>query len=276
MQYITAALLHLCIKYGLEPSGLTLGVVGVGHVGSKVAAAASSLGMRVILNDPPRQRVEKLNIFTPLNRLLGESDIVSLHVPLTLTGHDATFHLAGREYISAMKRGSFLINTSRGGITDEDAVKRGLLSGQLRGYIADVWSGEPAADQEMIDMAEIATPHIAGYSADGKLNGSRMTLSAFADHFSIPLLLPGNELLPSPENNTIIAGEVAESDTETLHRIIKHTYDIDSESIQFKSEPENFEALRNNYPARREFVAYKVSGAHPAAEVAGNLGFTTF
>jgi erythronate-4-phosphate dehydrogenase len=275
MQYITAALLHLCVKYGLEPSGLTLGVVGVGHVGTKVAAAASSLGMRVILNDPPRQRVGKLNIFTPLNRLLGESDIVTLHVPLTLTGRDATFHLAGREVISAMKRGAFLINTSRGGITDEDAVKRALLSGQLRGYIADVWSGEPAADQELIDMAEIATPHIAGYSADGKLNGSRMVLSALADHFSIPILLPGKELLPSPENNSLFAGLGDEGVSETLYGIVKQTCDIASESRLFKSEPKKFEAFRNNYPPRREFGAYNVTGDQSAVEVALKLGFTT-
>lgn len=275
MQYITASLLHLCIKHRLKPAEITLGVVGAGHVGSKVAAAAKAMGMRVLLNDPPRQRSEKSHGYTRLNQLIRESDVVTLHVPLTMQGRDATFHLAGREFISSMKRGAFLINTSRGGVTDEEEVKKALWSGQLRGYIADVWKGEPAADSELIAMAEIATPHIAGYSADGKLNGTIMALQAFSDHFSIPLAIPDKRLLPEPENKDILVPDIIDGFVEALHQIVRMTHDIESESNLFKSGPEAFEKLRNNYPLRREFNAYTIAGSHPAITTAAALGFKT-
>jgi erythronate-4-phosphate dehydrogenase len=273
MQYITATLLHLCIKHRLKPAEITLGVVGAGHVGSKVAAAAASMGMRVLLNDPPRQRREKSKAYSGISQLVRESDIISLHVPLTMHGRDATFHLAGRKFISGMKRGAFLINTSRGGITDEEEVKKALWSGQLRGYIADVWSGEPAADSELIEMAELATPHIAGYSADGKLNGTRMALQALSNHFSIKLNLPDESLLPAPEHNNQVINDNTNGFTEVLHGIVRITYDIESESNLFKSGPEAFEKLRNNYPVRREFNAYTITGSHPVISIAAALGF---
>lgn len=276
MQYIVSALLHLCVRHGLEPATLTLGVVGAGHVGSKVAAAAKALGMKVLINDPPRQRREKPGLgFTRLGHLLKESDIVTLHVPLTMRGRDATFHLAGKDFIGAMKRNSFLINTSRGGITDEEAVKEALWSGHLRSYIADVWSGEPAADAELIEMAYLATPHIAGYSADGKLNGTRMVLSALSDHFSIPITLPDESLLPVPMNKIISLSDKEPDVTGALYQMVKNTYDIEAESNRFKSNPEAFEDLRNYYPVRREFQAYTISGTHPARPIAAALGFKT-
>ncbi|MFO7574258.1 MAG: 4-phosphoerythronate dehydrogenase [Bacteroidales bacterium] len=275
MQYMTASLLHLCIKHRLEPSEATLGIVGAGHVGSKVATAAKAIGMKVLLNDPPRQRREKYHGYTRLGQLLGESDIVTLHVPLTMQGRDATFHLAGREFIASMKRGAFLINTSRGGITEEEEVKKALWSGQLRGYIADVWSGEPAADTELIAMAEIATPHIAGYSADGKLNGTRIALQALSNHFSVPLTLPDDSILPVPEQKDLPVPQNIDGITEALHHLIRVTYNVESESSLFKSNPDEFEELRNNYPIRREFSAYTIKGMHPAVSVARRLGFNT-
>lgn len=273
MQYMIAALLHLCSKYGLEPERLTLGVVGAGNVGSKVAAAAGMLGMNVLINDPPRQRREGSRRFTTLKKLVKESDIITFHVPLNLKGRDATFHLAGREFIGEMKRGSFLFNTSRGGVTDEEEVKRALWSGQLRGYAADVWSREPSADNELVEMAEIATPHIAGYSADGKLNGTRMVLEALAGHFKLKVVLPMAEVLPVPANPIIKIDDFAGTIPEVLNRTIMATYDIAAESMRFKSDPEKFEEIRNNYPVRREFPAYTLEGDHPASIIAAGLGF---
>jgi erythronate-4-phosphate dehydrogenase len=256
MQYMVAAILHLCIEFGLEPGQLTLGIVGAGHVGSKVAAAASKLGMKVLINDPPRQKREGARLFTPLPQLLKEADLVTLHVPLTLKGSNSTFHLAGREFISSMKRGSFLFNTSRGGVTCEEEVKRALWSGQLKGYIADVWAREPIADSELIEMAAIATPHIAGYSADGKLNGTRMALQGVAERFRRPITLPLPDLLPIPENSTINPQANHSSLKELLSCFVKQTYNIEEESRLFKSTPSQFEAFRNNYPLRREFNAF--------------------
>jgi len=275
MQYLTASLLYLSTKYGMDPADTTLGIVGAGHVGTRVAAAAHSLGMKVMLNDPPRQRREKSGGFTRLDKLLKESDIVTLHVPLTLTGRDATFRMAGKEFISSMKRAAFLINTSRGGVADEEEVKKALWSGQLRGYIADVWSGEPAADPELISMAELATPHIAGYSADGKMNGARMALQSLSKHFSLGLSLPDESMLPVPEHCDLLISDNNRDLTEALHYIVKITYDIESESNLFKSGPEAFEELRNKYPVRREFNAYTITGSQPVKSIAAALGFKT-
>jgi erythronate-4-phosphate dehydrogenase len=274
MQYMVSAILHLTALSGVEPGQLTMGIVGAGHVGSKVAAAASALGMRVLINDPPRQRREGKSQFSALPKLLKESDMVSLHVPMKVTGQDSTFHLAGREFIASMKRGSILFNTSRGGVTDEEAVKRALWSGKLGGYVADVWNLEPAADQELIDMAMIATPHIAGYSADGKLNGTRMSLQALAAKFSIPLSLPGNEVLPVPSNNQIYLPAGHLSGTEMLTYLVNQTCNVSQESRIFKSDPSKFELLRNNYPTRREFFAYTITGSHTAITSAKKLGFS--
>jgi erythronate-4-phosphate dehydrogenase len=273
-QYMVATLLHLCLLSGREPAEFTLGVVGAGHVGCKVTAAARALGMRTLVNDPPRQRREKSDAFSSLKVLLRESDIITLHVPLTVSGRDATFHLAGRDFIGSLKRGAYLINTSRGGVADEEEIKRSLWSGRLGGYIADVWTGEPAADSELIGMAKIATPHIAGYSADGKLNGTRIILRELSDYFSLPLSLPDHGVLPVPGNPVITLPGIESGTTEALHGLVRETYDIESESRRFKSSPGMFESLRNNYSStRREFHAYSITGAHPASVTAVSLGF---
>jgi erythronate-4-phosphate dehydrogenase len=266
MQYMTAAILHLSVRFGLEPGQLTIGIIGAGHVGSKVAAAAAALGMKVLINDPPRQRREGSPGFTPLPRLLKEADMVTLHVPLSATGRDSTFYLAGREFIASMKRGAFLINTSRGGVTSEEEVKRALWSGQLKGYIADVWEREPVADTELTEMAEIATPHIAGYSADGKLNGTRMALQAVADRFKIPIILPATDLLPAPRESTITTPDRMSSTAELLYQIVQQTYNIAEESRLFKSSPTQFESFRNNYPLRREFGAFTLDSDFAAGK----------
>jgi len=273
MQYMVAALLQICIRYNLEPREITLGVVGAGNVGSKVAEAGAILGMRVLINDPPREAREGKGMFTSITEIVREADIITLHVPLTLEGPYPTFHLAGREFIDAMKRGSFLVNTSRGGVTDEEEVKRALWSGQLKGYIADVWHCEPAVDAELVEMTEISTPHTAGYSADGKMNGTRIIVQALSSHFNIPVILPAEDILPPPLSNIIDLSRFAGTDLDILNGIVTSTIDIAAESRQFKVDLSRFEAIRNNYPARREFKAYHISGDGPVSEIAIRLGF---
>lgn len=274
MQYVVAALLHICVNYGLDPSKMTLGVIGAGHTGSRVAEAAGILGMRVLVNDPPRQRKEKATVFTDLPELLSESDVVTLHVPLNHSGRDATFHLAGGAFLSSMKSGAFLINTSRGDVSDEKAVKKALQDGRLKGYVADVWSGEPEPDRELIEMSLLATPHIAGYSADGKLKGTLMALSALTDHFGISVSLPGENLLPLPEKTTIDTAECQGlSLVNRLNCIVSTSYDITGESGRFVRAPDRFEYIRNNYPPRREFGAFMVRTDKNAGPLVSKLGF---
>lgn len=275
MQYLTAALLNICLCQGREPSELTLGVIGYGHTGTRVADAAKSLGMRLLINDPPLQRRKGAGMFVPLSGLLKESDIVTLHVPLTFSGRDATFHLAGREFLGAMKHGSFLINTSRGGVTDEKEVRRALACGRLKGYVADVWEGEPFADTELIAMSHLATPHIAGYSADGKMNGTRMAIEALANHFSIPLKLPENSIIQHPGDEKIFIEDGYPDITAAVKMAVARTFDIEAESSRFKSSPAGFENIRNNYPLRREFHAYTVEGPDPVTRICRRIGFRT-
>lgn len=272
-QYMTAALLHLCDRFSLEPGHLTVGIVGAGNVGSKVASAAGALGFKVLVNDPPRQRREKKGGFVSLDHLVSHSDIVTLHVPLTLKGRDATFHLAGSRFIEKMKRGAFLINTSRGGVTGEEEVNRALLTGQLGGYIADVWSGEPAADRELISMSLIATPHIAGYSADGKLNATAMAIRSFSEFFQVSPAIPHTGLLPVPPDPSPDYSGLKASATEVIKRYVSHTYDIIADSERFKANPDYFEQLRNNYPPRREFGAFSVGSGLPLSDILMKLGF---
>jgi len=163
MQYITAALFLLSSKHSLDLPSLTLGVVGVGNVGSKVVRAAKAIGMKVLQNDPPRQRREGGKEFLPLEILLAESDILSLHVPLTLEGEDMTWHLVNSAPLARLKRNCILINTSRGEVVDNTALRVALEERVLSDAVLDVWEGEPETDRRLVELVGVATPHIAGY-----------------------------------------------------------------------------------------------------------------
>ena len=176
-EYFVAAILTLADRKGFNLSGKTLGVVGVGNVGSKIVRNARALGMRVLQNDPPLARETGNPSFVPLDDFM-EADIVTIHVPLTKAGTDPTFHLFGEERIRKMKAGAILINTSRGAVADGAALKRAVEAKHLGGVILDVWEGEPLVDVDLVKKIDIATPHIAGYSFDGKLAAVKMTYSA--------------------------------------------------------------------------------------------------
>lgn len=218
MQYITSLLFFLARKHNLDLTSMTLGIVGVGNVGSKVERAARALGMKVLLNDPPRQRREgKLAgtfqattvhetggiEFQPLDRLLTESDILTLHVPLTREGEDRTFHLLDIENLRKMKKSAFIINSSRGEVVDNFALRDALKIGMLRGAALDVWEGEPVADPQLVDLADIATPHIAGYSVDGKANATISSVRAVAEELCLPLTDWSPSELPQPAEPVI-------------------------------------------------------------------------
>ena len=185
-QYIASVLVCLAEKHSLRLEDLTLGVVGVGNVGGKVAKIASLLGMKVLLNDPPRARKEGPDAFVSLDEVMERADIITLHVPLEKQGPDATMHLFDRERISRLKRDQFLINSSRGPVVDNAALLDALKAGAIRGAVLDVWEDEPAPDPELVAALDISTPHIAGYSADGKANGTTMSVQAVAKALGLP------------------------------------------------------------------------------------------
>ncbi len=257
MQYVAAALAWLSRRRGFSFRGTTLGVVGVGHVGSKVARMAELLGMKVLLNDPPRRRAEGDPAFLPLEQVLAESDIVTLHVPLNREGEDRTLGLVDELFISRMKHGALLINSSRGAVVVDAVVKEALRNGHLGGAVLDVWNHEPEPDPELMALADLATPHIAGYSVDGKANGTAMSVQALARHFGLPLTGWYPEQLPPPPHPLItIAPETPFE--EVLRTVILHTYPIDRDDKALREHPERFEELRGNYPVRREFHNYSV------------------
>ena len=275
-QYITALLLTLARRHSLDLSRLTLGVVGVGNVGSKVAEAAGILGLRVLLNDPPRARAEGLP-FVDLDTIIRESDIITLHVPLNREGPDATWHLFDAARIATLRKDQILINSSRGPVVDNAALKAALKAGALKAAALDVWEGEPELDRELLGLLDIGTPHIAGYSADGKANGTTAAVRTVADVLGLPLKDWTASGVPDPpQAKEFSIDATGKTLQEVLAEAVLHTYDISADSAALRADPGAFERLRGDYPVRREFTSFAVSlkgGTPEMAEKLSRLGF---
>jgi erythronate-4-phosphate dehydrogenase len=253
-QYVTAAIVTWVKEKSLKLHDLTVGVVGVGNVGGKVAAAAEALGMRVLLNDPPRAVKEPG--FVALDALLAESDIVTCHTPLTMDGVYGTYHLASDDFFGKMKPGALFINTSRGAVADTAALKRALRNP----YILDVWEGEPTPDGGLLRNAFIGTPHIAGYSADGKAGGTAACIREFCSYFSLDIL-PGwyPPHIPEPPMPLVFAIDGMNKSREQLFfEAVTHTYPVWEDSNRLKNSPDTFEQQRGGYRIRREFENFTI------------------
>ena len=270
-QYIASALLNISAFSGFSLSGKTIGIIGVGNVGSKVEQLATALGMNILLNDPPRAGREGPARFTDLDRLLKDSDILTVHVPLATTGGDRTFHLFDGNLFNSMKRGAWFINSSRGEVVDTDSLKKALAGGQLAGAVTDVWEAEPEIDAELLDMVFIGTPHIAGYSTDGKANGTAMVVNSLCRFFNLPLQNWYPENIPAPDRPVIEIKCGGKSDEEVLREAILHTYDIRIDDSRLRADLKDFEKLRGSYPVRREFASYTVKPGNIPSGVAGIL-----
>ncbi|MCX6305345.1 MAG: 4-phosphoerythronate dehydrogenase PdxB [Bacteroidetes bacterium] len=257
-QYIASVLANLVLRHGVSLHGKVLGIIGVGHVGKKIEALAGLLGMTVLLSDPPRARREGNTGFVSLEKLLEESDIVTLHVPLNRDGEDETFHLMNRTTLGLLKSGSWLINTSRGEVVAGDALKTALSRGKLSGAVLDVWENEPTVDTHLLEMVSIATPHIAGYSADGKRNATVQAVQSLKAHFNLTVTEWKLSGIPDPPEPVIMLDCSGQSFENIVCRAILHTYDMVGDDFRFRANPGDFEMLRGNYPVRREFPAYKI------------------
>lgn len=276
-QYVTALLLALAQKRGLSLEGMTLGVVGVGNVGSKVAEAAGILGMKVLLNDPPRAQVEGPSAFVDLDYLVAHSDIITLHVPLQKDGPDATWHLFDEARLAQMKPSQILINSSRGPVVDNKALKAALKAGALKAACLDVWEGEPELDPELVKLLDFSTPHIAGYSADGKANGTTAAVRVVASVLGLPLLDWKASGVPAPLQTLDFEIDAAsKSVQEVLTEAVLHTYDISADSDALRADLGAFEKLRGDYPIRREFTSFAVQlkgGTDEMKDRLSKLGF---
>ena len=225
---------------------MTLGIIGVGNVGSKIAQVGQELGMRVLKNDLPRQDKEGEGDFSSLQALAAECDILTFHVPLYKEGPYKTFHLADHTFFRSLKRCPVIINTSRGEVIETNALLNALEDGLISDAIIDVWENEPDINLTLLNRVFLGTPHIAGYSADGKANATRMSLDALCRFFHIKAdyrIAP-----PQPRNPIITADNLAEAYLQM--------YDPRRDSEALKTHPEQFEKLRGDYPLRREKDAY--------------------
>ncbi|MCR4859150.1 MAG: 4-phosphoerythronate dehydrogenase PdxB [Bacteroidales bacterium] len=276
-QYIASVLVSLARRHGLDLTAMTLGVVGVGNVGSKVAEVASLLGMKVLLNDPPRARAEGPEGFVSLDELMQRADIVTLHVPLTREGEDATWHLFDGERIGRLRPDQFLFNSSRGPVVDNAALKAALKAGTLRGAVLDVWENEPDIDRELMGLLEYSTPHIAGYSADGKANGTTSSVRTVASVLGLPLADWTASGIPAPAQPLSFCIDAAgKSDAQVFAEAILHTYDVQRDSDALRAAPDRFEKLRGDYPVRREPTAFSLQlkgGTAAQAETLSKIGF---
>ncbi len=265
--YITAALLWLAGQQRFTIAGKTIGVIGVGNVGRQVCRHAAALGLRVLANDPPRQRdpsdVTAQN-FTTLDQLLAESDIVTCHVPLTKTGSDATWHMLNAERFKLMKRGIIFINAARGAVIETDALINAMEQNVAHAII-DCWEGEPAYRPDLLARAAIATPHIAGHSYEGKVNG---TISVYRQACQFLGTAPTARFtLPAPPVPRLQLDAANSSDEDVLRKMVLAVYDIEGDSQRLKEScvadttlrAAAFDAQRSHYPMRREFSATHVA-----------------
>jgi len=275
-QYIASVLMVLAERQHLQLKDLCIGIVGVGNVGSKVANVCRILGMKVLLNDPPRERTEGSASFVSIDKIKDEADIITLHVPLNLSGEDATYHFGNEAFLSSLKRKSFLINSCRGEVIETNAVKSALKSGQLTGFVCDCWENEPDIDLELLALTELATPHIAGYSKDGKATGTRMTVHAVSDFFALGLNNWQPEGVELPKYPVIKLDGTGMNEQDIISKAILSTYDIQTDDEKFRINPSLFEQLRGDYPTRREFPAYTIipfNVGNQVIEILKRLGF---
>lgn len=279
-QYIVSALVTLAEKHGFTLEGRKLGIVGVGNVGSRVLEKAAALGMQCVLNDPPLAEKTGDDQYRPIDEIF-DCDIVTLHVPLEHDGPHPTWHLADAAFIARMRDGAILLNSSRGPVADNAAMEAALASGKLAGAVLDVWEGEPEIGLDLLRQADIGTPHIAGYSFDGKVNGTRQVYEALCAALGKPPAWDPTPLLPAPEVPELTFDAPSNS---IIPRAVKAVYDImrDDDGLRalFAAAPGErvalFDRLRKNYPRRREFFNTRVrlgfSDPDLAARLAG-IGF---
>lgn len=236
--YVWASLL----RNGFDTDTSTLGVVGYGHVGGIVAQWGRRLGAKVLVCDPPRKDAGYTDIeYLPLEEVLRQSDAVTLHTPLTRDGLYPTYHLIGEESLSQLKSGAILVNAARGEVIDTKSVVKALKEGVIGKAVIDTWEGEPQVDAELLAISEIATCHIAGYSVEGKQRATRMALEAVRDVLGLYVDLSG------------LVGNYKEPEELTVRRIID-AFDPYEMTSSLKSNPENFEMLRNTYGLHSELL----------------------
>ena len=275
-QYISSALFSYAIQKNIDLKGKTIGIVGVGQVGSRVAKTCEILGMNVLLNDPPRERREGSSPFVSVQAIQQQADIISFHVPLNMEGIDRTWHMVDEPFLNNLQERPLIINTCRGEVFDSEAVIQAIGAGNISGMIIDCWENEPELDLRLLDLADFGTPHIAGYSRDGKANGTRTSVRAISKFFSLGI----NDWEPpgiEPPANPVIELDANEQSEELiLAQAILSSYDFECDDAALRADPRLFEQLRGDYPVRREFSSYSINASGIEPKVLNKLELLGF
>ena len=260
-EYLIVSLLNLSVRFNFTLKEKSIGIVGVGNVGSKVAKFADALGMKVLLNDPPLQRAGNNNSFVSLDEILN-ADIITLHVPLNLSGIDRTYHLFDKKKLMELKDGTILINTSRGAVIKNQELLEIIDTKKLK-VVLDVWENEPDINIDLLNKVIIGTPHIAGYSLEGKINGTKMIFDALADYLNLNISFNFTKEAPT---NSLLSFEKSETIEKDLDQIVSKIYPIQRDdklmrkmlNMSREERIKYFDLLRKDYPIRREFNNYRV------------------
>lgn len=245
MEYVFSALYGLASRKSISLQGDTIGIIGVGHVGSLIERMGRALGFKILKCDPPRAEAEGSFGFCDLEYLLQNSQIVTLHVPLDET----TRGMANSEFFSLMQPGAFFINAARGEVVCEDALKAAIP--KLGPVIIDTWNHEPDIDLDLMDKVAIATPHIAGYSYQGKQNGTAAAVRAVAHYFGITELYEFFPKTDLPENEAVKL-DLKDLNQGEIASVLQYNYPIFTDDFMLRLNPENFDKLRSEYNYRRE------------------------
>ncbi len=274
VDYALSAIFLLAEQQEFDPADRTYGIVGVGNVGGRLQRRLQALGYNVLLNDPPRAQNE--SGFVELDALVQKADFICLHTPLTLGGVFPTHHLFNQPLLQRLKKGTVLLNAGRGSVIDSKAL---LELGQKRvdlTFVLDVWEFEPAVNSELAARCALVSPHIAGYSLDGKIRGTYMLYQALAEYLKYPVAKVLEDFLPVAEFS-----EVSQEGRSALE-IMRLVYDPlrDDKGLRttlvFPLEEQKlaFDQLRKNYPVRREFASLTIHGGSEIEQLSA-AGFQT-
>ncbi|MDR1552486.1 MAG: 4-phosphoerythronate dehydrogenase [Prevotellaceae bacterium] len=255
-QYVLAALLQISQQCNINLDKMTIGIIGVGNVGKKVETICRTLGMNVLLCDAPRKKNEKNMSFADIDKVAENADIISLHLPLNQVGEYKTYHLFNDKMFEMLKA-KILINTSRGEIVETNALNSAIKNRKIAFTVVDVWENEPKINKILLSLVNLATPHIAGYSLEGKAAGTTMAVQAISKFFNLGLENWQVKNLPEVEQK-IIVDCCDKSVINVLQDIIKSVYNIMLDNDLLKQNVDDFEELRSNYRLRREFASYKI------------------
>ncbi len=260
-EYAFSVMMVLAQQHGFSVFDKTVGIIGGGQVGSYLQKCLEGVGIKTLLNDPPKQAQGDQRSFTDLDTLLEQADIITLHTPITRDGDNPTHHLINAERLEKLRADQILINAARGPVVDNSALKARLSKND--GFIAalDVFEFEPEVDMELLPLLAFATPHVAGYGLEGKARGTTMIFNSYCEFLGNELRAHASDLLPTAPVPTVTLDR--EWDEATLHNITQLIYDVRKDDSLFRREidkPGAFDLMRKNYWDRREYSAVTLVG----------------